>query len=68
MKTAAVLTLLLATATAFNQPLFATRAVGKKAPAKKAPAKKAPAKKAPIKKAAAAVATVSMNIIFWSGF
>jgi exosortase/archaeosortase len=37
MKTATVLALVLATATAFNAPQFATRAVG----AKKAPAKKA---------------------------
>jgi len=62
MKFATVFALLLASATAFQAPLLATRAVGK-APAtkavakkkfsfgaKKAPAKKAPAKKAPAKK------------------
>ena len=69
MKVAAVLSLLLVSASAFNSPLFATRAVGKapatKAVAKKAApkkklfakkvvAKKAPAKKAPAKKAAPA--------------
>lgn len=64
MKVAAVLSLLLVSASAFNSPLFATRAVGK-APATKAVAKKAApkkklfakkvvAKKAPAKKAAPA--------------
>lgn len=65
MKFATVFALLLASASAFQAPLFATRAVGK-APAtkavakkkfsfKKAPAKKAPAKKFSLKKAAPAV-------------
>jgi hypothetical protein len=68
MKTATVFALLLATATAFNTPQFATRAVGaKKAPVKKAlpvkkaPIKKAPFKKAPIKKAAIKKAVVSAS-------
>ena len=62
MKFATVFALLLVSATAFQAPQFATRAVGK-APAtkavakkplfgKKAPAKKAPAKKFSLKKAA----------------
>lgn len=52
MKVATVFALLLVSATAFNAPLFATRAVGK-APATKAVAKKkAPAKKVAVKKAA----------------
>ena len=68
MKFATVFALLLASASAFQAPLFATRAVGKapatkavakkkfsfkKAPAKKAPAKKFSLKKAPAKKAPA---------------
>jgi hypothetical protein len=63
MKTATVFALLLATATAFNTPQFATRAVGaKKAPVKKAlPVKKAPIKKAPIKKAPIKKAAVSAS-------
>ena len=67
MKTTAVLALILASATAFNQPLFATRAVGAKAPvAKKAApvAKKAApvAKKAvPVAKKAAPVAKVAVK-------
>ena len=58
MKVASVFALLLVSATAFNAPQFATRAVGK-APAtkavakKKAPVKKAAAKKAAVKKAPA---------------
>jgi len=55
MKVAQVFALLLVSATAFNAPLFATRAVGK-APATKAVAKKAaPAKKALFGKKKAAV-------------
>jgi hypothetical protein len=60
MKTFTVLALLLATATAFNAPQFATRAVGgtkKAAPKKVAP--KAKAKAAPKAKAGAAPARVS---------
>jgi hypothetical protein len=50
MKVATVFVLLLASAQAFNAPLFATRAVGK-APATKA-VKKAVVKKAVVKKVA----------------
>eukprot|EP00429_Kryptoperidinium_foliaceum_P018246 CAMPEP_0176046174 /NCGR_PEP_ID=MMETSP0120_2-20121206/22926_1 /TAXON_ID=160619 /ORGANISM="Kryptoperidinium foliaceum, Strain CCMP 1326" /LENGTH=200 /DNA_ID=CAMNT_0017379585 /DNA_START=66 /DNA_END=668 /DNA_ORIENTATION=- len=59
MKTTAVFALLLATATAFNAPQFATRAVGKKVPApvKKA-VKKAPA---PVKKAVKKVAPAAVS-------
>jgi hypothetical protein len=46
MKVATVFSLLLVSASAFNSPMFATRAVGK-APATKAVAKKVVAKKAP---------------------
>ena len=53
MKTTAVLALILASATAFNQPLFATRAVGAKAPVAK--------KAAPVAKKAAPVAKVAVK-------
>jgi hypothetical protein len=78
MKVAAVLSLLLVSASAFNSPLFATRAVGKapatKAVAKKAApkkklfakkvvAKKAPAKKVVAKKAPAKKAAPAKKVV-----
>ena len=72
MKVATVFALLLVSATAFNAPQFATRAVGKapatkavkKGAAKKGAAKKGAAKKAPFSlKGASAVRRINLSPI-----